>query len=63
MHIIILTHPFYGNYGGMLQAFALQKALAFKELPSLICRYYSYPVIPFPKRMACIYNLLDRMRH
>lgn len=56
MHIIILTHPFYGNYGGMLQAFALQKALAFKELPSLICRYYSYPVIPFPKRMACVLN-------
>ena len=56
MHIIILTHPFYGNYGGMLQAFALQKALASKELPSLICRYYSYPVISFPKRMACVLN-------
>ena len=52
MSIVILTHPFFGNYGGMLQAYAMQKALACVDLDSSVCRYYDYPTLPFLKEVA-----------
>lgn len=52
MSIVILTHPFFGNYGGMLQAYAMQKALAANALESSVCRYYNYPALPLHKELA-----------
>ena len=52
MSIVILTHPFFGNYGGMLQAYAMQRALATINLDSSVCRYYNYPTLPLPKEIA-----------
>ena len=52
MSIVILTHPFFGNYGGMLQAYAMQRALAAINLDSFVCRYYNYPVLPLHKEIA-----------
>lgn len=52
MSIVILTHPFFGNYGGMLQAYAMQRALECVELEASVCRYYDYPVLPFHKEVA-----------
>lgn len=40
---VILTHPFYGNYGGMLQAYALQRVLSNNNINSFVCKYYKYP--------------------
>lgn len=52
MSIVILTHPLFGNYGGMLQAYAMQRSLAANALESSVCRYYAYPALPFHKEVA-----------
>lgn len=57
MSVFIITHPFYGNYGGMLQAYALQQTLKLNSIESYIYQYYEYPRIPFLKEIAkIIYN-------
>ncbi len=60
MSVVILTHPFYGNYGGMLQAYALQRVLEQSGFQAPVCQYYEYPKLRFFKRVK--YSIYERFQ-
>lgn len=56
--VVVLTLPFYGNYGGMLQAYALQQALNKSYINSFICKYYKYPTCSLIGFVRYLYNVI-----
>lgn len=60
MKIGILTHPIHGNYGGMLQAFALQTTLERMGHRTELLKYVSFPEHEFIKNIPIHIKYLIR---
>ena len=58
MKIGILTQPLYANYGGVLQAYALQKTLKNMGHSPITIRYGKKNIIPFRKKIISILKRL-----
>ncbi len=61
----ILTHPIWGNFGGMLQAYAMWRAAALCGKPTQIARYplNSRPNLPKRIARAIACPIINRIRH